>query len=222
MLHSVPAKLLNTLAGRAPHDNGPAGATRDFRGYSPYSTNLFLRECVIFSVQCDIFSEHYAFKIVHYKYTTDKIFLIGQAVCRVDMCFFSFLCCRSRPAHTTDLQRTRRVLKSQWLCVMQAFRFGEAVLINRMTAMTHAGMGEDGKIVVLFGTSYAAHVEPQYLTRKIPWAQFYGGEVVEINGLPATVCGEEYPDGKFPVKFTGCGWHARVNPQHVQRVPRLA
>ena len=39
---------------------------------------------------------------------------------------------------------------------MQAFRFGEAVLINRMTAMTHAGMGEDGKIVVLFGTSYAA------------------------------------------------------------------
>ena len=66
------------------------------------------------------------------------------------------------------------------------------------------------------------HVEPQYLTRKIPWAQFYGGEVVEINGLPATVCGEEYPDGKFPVKFTGCGWHARVNPQHVQRVPRLA
>jgi hypothetical protein len=67
-----------------------------------------------------------------------------------------------------------------------------------------------------------AHVEPQYLTRKIPWAQFYGGEVVEINGLPATVCGEEYPDGKFPVKFTGCGWHARVNPQHVQRVPRLA
>lgn len=113
-------------------------------------------------------------------------------------------------------------MKSQWLCVMQAFRFGEAVLINRMTAMTHAGMGEDGKIVVLFGTSYAAHVEPQYLTRKIPWAQFYGGEVVEINGLPATVCGEEYPDGKFPVKFTGCGWHARVNPQHVQRVPRLA
>ena len=26
MLHSVPAKLLNTLAGRAPHDSGPAGA----------------------------------------------------------------------------------------------------------------------------------------------------------------------------------------------------
>ena len=104
---------------------------------------------------------------------------------------------------------------------MQAFRFGEAVLINGLMATTNAGMDQNGKIVVLFGTRYAARVEQQYLTPNIPCAQFYGGEVVEIKGLPATVCGEEYPDGKVLVKFTGCGWHARVNTQHVQRAPRL-
>ena len=104
---------------------------------------------------------------------------------------------------------------------MEAFHDGEEVLINGLMATTNAGMDQNGKIVVLFGTSYAAHVEPQYLTRKIPWAQFYGGEVVEIKGLPATVCGEESPDGKVLVKFTGCGWHTRVNTQHVQRAPRL-
>ena len=97
MLHSVPAGPNSSI--HLPdelHTTGPAGATRDFRGYSPYSTNLFLRECVIFSVQCDIFSEHYAFKIVHYKYTTDKIFLIGQAVC----CAF-FLFSAADPAPPT-------------------------------------------------------------------------------------------------------------------------
>jgi hypothetical protein len=101
MLHSVPAGPNSSI--HLPdelHTTGPAGATRDFRGYSPYSTNLFLRECVIFSVQCDIFSEHYAFKIVHYKYTTDKIFLIGQAVCRRHVLFFfSLLQIPPRPHH---------------------------------------------------------------------------------------------------------------------------
>jgi len=101
---------------------------------------------------------------------------------------------------------------------MQAFCIGEAVLVNGLTGRTHAGIGGDGKIVVLFGTGCAAHVEPQYLTHEIPWSKFYGDEVVEINRLPATVFGETYADGKVLVKFTGCGWHARINSQHLQRV----
>ena len=100
---------------------------------------------------------------------------------------------------------------------MQAFRDGEEVLINNLTAKTNAGRDQHGKIVVLFGTEYAAHVEQQYLTPEIPCDQFYGGEVVQINGLPATVCGEEYPDGKVLVEFTGCGWHARVHAARAAR-----
>lgn len=90
--------------------------------------------------------------------------------------------------------------------------------MNGQMARTHAGIGADGKIVVLFGTSCATHLEPQYLTPFHACSKFYGGEVVEINGLPATVCGETYPDGKVPVKFTGCEWHARVNSQYLQPV----
>ena len=104
------------------------------------------------------------------------------------------------------------------MCTMQLFRRGEAVLVNGLPGTTHASVTQDGKVMVLIARG-VVNVEVRYLWREDNFSRIFGGERVHIYGLPAEVSSpEEYEDGTVGIKFTGCGWHAHVHPQYLQRV----
>ena len=96
---------------------------------------------------------------------------------------------------------------------MQQFRFGEAVVVQGLPGTTHASVTVDGKVMITFSRG-VVNAEVQYV-----WREDNRPERVHIYGLPAEVQSPEpHEDGTIGIKFTGCGWNARVDPQYLRRV----
>ena len=105
---------------------------------------------------------------------------------------------------------------------MQLFRFGEAVVVHGLPGTTHASVTADGKVMILLSRG-VVNTEVQYVWREdntpiTCFRRIVGPERVHIYGLPAEVQSPEpHEDGTIGIKFTGCGWNARVDPRYLRR-----